>query len=1733
MKSTPTALNMTLIYPSGLLLIVLNPYKDLPIYGVEFMSAYNQNNVDSETRRDPHIFAIADEALSRMKLQVLQQNQSIIISGESGAGKTVSARHVLKYLTTMTTTRHSRGLTLKKDTASMAVRVLASSPLLESLGNARTTHNDNSSRFGKFLEVGFSQVGHRLVRACIKTYLLEKSRVVLQITHVLRFDAVFSPLQDKNERNYHIFYQLLAAASDPGLKNSYSFLNEMALNRSTTYHYAKWQETEANDLENFATTLESMKDLPSSPSSPVLGFSDAEVKTVLAILAAILHLGNVTYAEASRGDSQITVRCESYGNSMISYEWIRQPESRSSVIDVQAVADHQYFDVWIDCHKFGNLLEASSKIPSLSSQADGERSLQEAFRLLHCNVQLNSEGSAYNCLCFRIIHTVEGEMHKPLTVPEAISARDALAKLIYQMLFMWIVTRCNESLAACSEEPTEDNFIGILDIYGFETMEVNSFEQFCINYANEKLQQRFIKNVFQMEQEEYVREGLEWSFVEYYNNEPCIQLLEGPMGVIALLNDECKMPRPQDRNWLGRICNEHLGRSRDFSQSKLWARERFIIQHFSEKVEYTVDGFVEKNLDRIIPEHANLLNNTKNPILRKMIENFGEANVNGGKHQGIFTKPTVVTQIEALTASQMTSHALRLLSFPPSRFCPERVMQQLRACGVLQTIKISAAGYPSRQATCLFFSQCVIPLMHFRWTYEDFLSRYWQLCPSNHRFEKDPIKKSEIILHNSVKASALDCARCHLMHSPKPFDSEKYRLGKTKIFFGNGVLAYLERDRSAKITAATTVIQKHLRGWLTRRRYQPILRQITAIQAFARRWLAQEHLRHLQEVQQNQRQKMEASEDTKFALEKGASKTYNRAFSLLRRHKARRPSKTEVEESKTKSIEMLEREINSLRSQLKARDSEIAVKESKIAELMKKEEQAEEDKKRKLNRLNNYNKRKGSRNQPDKGFGDYEEVNHHSGHKIHPNLRKITPVGVELKAATEDATSRSEQKIEVSLELKSVSLRGQREADDPVASGRQIFINDNAYHSRRETGSECKLVSHKMVQRADCNINLLLDLQTRCSTLDAEKEELYRKLEMYQESFATAQARQLEAQSKLSSLPLKYQEIVCTFYVSVSIRRLEECIERQAKNASATGTHSSGAQTDVNDLENLESMLQIHREASRRLQKEVDLLNAEKSQLESTLKKRNEELQLLKECNTHPPVKDMSTQDDLENHVTRLAKENLVLQEQLSTAKALNRRLSSTTKYFAELVHRCAPDYLQMTTSPYLLDVRQLIAAAQSRVGANGIHDFAAKSGVLRCLEGKEETFIKQLVKDLDVQKAKSWPSLAVAELVFLLLRGADAVHDEAQISTLLTATIRAVQSVLNERTSPKETILFWMVNMFGLRNCIYKFSDNGHESVCDEERIYVLQNYDISPFLPLLNDVITLAFQVRLLMGQVVEVVFPQALVTGALLEYEPIPNLTCQALTVSASGGLRPQNTWLRRKPHFRRFINNLDNIFDFLTALNADVSLVWCILYRIFYYICSSALNSILLRKDLCNWARGAQIRSVTNPSSISTLETWLSERDLVPEEGESDVYRHGRHLQDLMLPLIQVCHILQSKKGGSDKTKVSALCQLCPNLTTTQILRLLSRCTLVSGLEEVVQPEFLAAVRRRLREQRPKESCKTICCGVEVSQKTLLLDSDYWDASNEVLPFAPLPNSLAHFQMPAELDGLSEFLVAVDL
>uniref|UniRef100_A0A5K3FI08 Myosin motor domain-containing protein n=2 Tax=Mesocestoides corti TaxID=53468 RepID=A0A5K3FI08_MESCO len=818
----------------GLLLIALNPYKDLPIYGKEFMEAYNQNSLDSEARRDPHIFAIADEALTRLKQ--LNQNQSIIISGESGAGKTVSANCVLQYFATIAGARCADMVTLK-DTVAMHTKVLASSPLLEAFGNARTVRNDNSSRFGKFLEVGFSS-RHRVVQAHMRTYLLEKSRVVFQ---------------GPQERNYHIFYQLLAASEDPSLRQNTAFLEELALAPGSVglqngeieppadFHYAHREHCKSvkgiDDLAGFSTTLESMRNLD---------FSDEEVRAAFVLVAATLHLGNVTFTDTARDGSQLS--------------------------------------------------------PS------GTRALSAVLRLLERDFDANAVNSAGSCLCNRIIHTVEGQLVKPLSVSEATNARDALAKYFYQVLFEWVVVKCNAALETKlpprasirrKELSTPRNFIGVLDIYGFESFEVNSFEQFCINYANEKLQQRFITHVFKMEQEEYVREGLEWAFVDYYDNAPCIELLEGDMGIIALLNDECKMPKPQDKNWLARLCQEHLGRSRDFSQSKMWTRERFTIQHFSEQVEYTVEGFVEKNADRIIPEHAALLAATKNPIIKQMVERFTSTNAISVGRQGLLTKPTVVTQFSASlkalleTLDKTTVHYIRCIKpndqKAPFTFSPQRTIQQLRACGVLQTIKISAAGYPSR------------------WTYEDFVSRYWQLCPGKNTLKEDVFKVSEKILTQNIK------------------NSDQYRLGRTKIFFGNGVLAHLERLRSSKIVASATIIQKNARGWLARQRYCRIRRHLVMVQAAARQWLAKARVRQLQEQKAK-------SNFTQASVGKDA-KDHTWTFSLLRRHKSPH-SETTLTRKRAKSKEALQTTIGDLQSQLTERENEIAAKDSQIAALL-------------------------------------------------------------------------------------------------------------------------------------------------------------------------------------------------------------------------------------------------------------------------------------------------------------------------------------------------------------------------------------------------------------------------------------------------------------------------------------------------------------------------------------------------------------------------------------------------------------------------------------------------------------------------------------------------------------------------------------------------------------------------------------------------------------------------------
>ncbi|OWK09853.1 hypothetical protein Celaphus_00006213, partial [Cervus elaphus hippelaphus] len=391
--------------------------------------------------------------------------------------------------------------------ANVEEKVLASNPIMESIGNAKTTRNDNSSRFGKYIEIGFDK-RYRIIGANMRTYLLEKSRVVFQA---------------EEERNYHIFYQLCASANLPEFK-------VLRLGDANNFHYTNQGGSPViegvDDAKEMAHTRQ---------ACTLLGISESYQMGIFRILAGILHLGNVVFM--SRDSDSCTIP--------------PKHEPLSIFCDLMGVDFEEM------CH----------------------------------------------WLCHRKLATATETYIKPISKLQATNARDALAKHIYAKLFNWIVDHVNQALHSAVKQ---HSFIGVLDIYGFETFEINSFEQFCINYANEKLQQQFNMHVFKLEQEEYMKEQIPWTLIDFYDNQPCINLIESKLGILDLLDEECKMPKGTDDTWAQKLYNTHLNKCALFEKPRL-SNKAFIIQHFADKVEYQCEGFLEKNKDTVFEEQIKVL----------------------------------------------------------------------------------------------------------------------------------------------------------------------------------------------------------------------------------------------------------------------------------------------------------------------------------------------------------------------------------------------------------------------------------------------------------------------------------------------------------------------------------------------------------------------------------------------------------------------------------------------------------------------------------------------------------------------------------------------------------------------------------------------------------------------------------------------------------------------------------------------------------------------------------------------------------------------------------------------------------------------------------------------------------------------------------------------------------------------------------------------------------------------
>ncbi|CAM9387457.1 unnamed protein product, partial [Sphacelaria rigidula] len=551
-------------------------------------------------------------------------NQSVLISGESGAGKTESTKFVMKYLTTVG--NGDDGVELEK--GSIMDRVLQSNPILEAFGNARTIRNDNSSRFGKFIELMFDKRGN-LLGASIETYLLEKVRI---------------PTQSENERNFHVFYQMCKGGSEEEKER-------WELEGPEEYHFVNqgdcFELRQVEDEDEFEKTKNALS---------TMGFDADNVQAIFDIIAGLIHLGELEF-ESNADDEAAVLSEDEDVVPRVLFIFTTKGTPTLRIIPVVFVSPPR---VIVD---------------------------------------------SYLCVFRRYV------------LWQAYDARDALAKAFYGQLFNWLVATINTHIR-CERKEVKAS-IGVLDIFGFECFEHNSFEQLCINYTNETLQQQFNQFVFKMEQKEYTKEGIQWSFVEFPDNQDCLDLIEGKQkGLLTMLDDECRMGiRGTDENYASRLYKEHENSDRFFADKPLKVKLCFAVKHYAGQVEYHVQTFCDKNKDELPKESDELFASSSNAFVVNLFSPTGGKKVKTkGKKPapkkeatpaGIAgLKPTVGTQFKEQLHHLMEMirdtrpHYIRCIkpndSAEPDEVNRVRVMEQLRYGGVLEAVRVARSGYPVR-----------------------------------------------------------------------------------------------------------------------------------------------------------------------------------------------------------------------------------------------------------------------------------------------------------------------------------------------------------------------------------------------------------------------------------------------------------------------------------------------------------------------------------------------------------------------------------------------------------------------------------------------------------------------------------------------------------------------------------------------------------------------------------------------------------------------------------------------------------------------------------------------------------------------------------------------------------------------------------------------------------------------------------------------------------------------------
>uniref|UniRef100_A0A3Q3BCX0 Myosin VAa n=1 Tax=Kryptolebias marmoratus TaxID=37003 RepID=A0A3Q3BCX0_KRYMA len=1733
----------------GIVLVAINPYETLPIYGTDIINAYSGQNMGD---MDPHIFAVAEEAYKQMARD--ERNQSIIVSGESGAGKTVSAKYAMRYFATVSGSASE---------ANVEEKVLASNPIMEAIGNAKTTRNDNSSRFGKYIEIGFDN-RYRIIGANMRTYLLEKSRVVFQADE---------------ERNYHIFYQLCASAKLPEFKN-------LRLSTANDFLYTRQGRSPVidgvDDSKELCTTRHAFT---------LLGINESYQMGLFQVLAAILHLGNVE---------------------------IKEKDSDSSLI------------------------------------APNNRHLTAFCELVGVTYKDMSQW-----LCHRKLKTATETYIKPLSRLQATNARDALSKHIYAKLFSWIVEHVNKALVTSIKQ---HSFIGVLDIYGFETFEINSFEQFCINYANEKLQQQFNMHVFKLEQEEYMKEQIPWTLIDFYDNQPCINLIEAKMGILDLLDEECKMPKGSDDSWAQKLYNTHLKTCCLFEKPRM-SNRAFIIQHFADKVEYQCDGFLEKNKDTVNEEQINVLKASKFHLLMELFQDeekatspTGQAPGTGGRTR-LSIKPdksretsskehkkTVGCQfrnslqmlMETLNAT--TPHYVRCIKPNDFKlafsFDPKRAVQQLRACGVLETIRISAAGFPSR------------------WTYQEFFSRYRVLMK-----QKDVLPDKKLTCKHVLERLVED--------------QDKYQFGKTKIFFRAGQVAYLEKLRADKLRAACIRIQKTIRCWLARKKYLRKRSAAITIQRFTRGYQARclaKFMRLTQAatvIQKYQRMYVEKKRYRKKQAAALAMQTILRAYmarqkyqALLREHKAviiqkrirgwlarcwykrcleaivylqccirRMRAKRELKKLKieARSVEhfkklnkgmenkimQLQRKIDEqnkdnrlISEKLVGLESSYAVEGERMRSELSQLRGVEEDARNKaiqvsslLEELEKLRKELSVTQQEKKTLEEWAQTYRSEMEKMVSELkdqngslkkekddlnrliqeqsqqmtekmtRAIAEETHQLETDLNEERSRYQNLLSEHLRLeekyddlkeemaRSSNIKpGHRRTDSTHSSNESEYTYNSEYTEMEEGSRAGDDVTRGM------DTSLTLKLQKRVTELEQEKQSLRDELENKEDQFQRARARDDAEFRKARGAELEYESLkrqelesenkklrhdlaemrrsllgntaagagapgspaykVLLDQLNASCEELEVRKEevlilrsqlvsqKEAMHHKETMTEPSVFAEDVNKLKDADELKQAYvglKDTNRLLEHQLQTqrrtyeneTESLRGELQNVKEENNRQQQLLAQNLQLPP--EARIEASLQHEITRLTNENLEfmandpaasqearviilrrmvdLMEQLEKQDRTIRKLKKQLKVYSKRIGEMGAGQTEGQTSP-----GQMVEEPIHPVNIpRREKDF---QGMLEYKREDEMKLVKNLILELKPRgvAVNLIPGLP-AYILFMCLRHADYLNDDQKVRTLLTSTINSIKKILKKRGDDFETVSFWLANTCRFLHCLKQYS--GDEAFMkhntQRQNEHCLSNFDLAEYRQVISD---LAIQIYQQLIKCMENILQPMIVSG-MLEHE----------TIQGVSGVKPTGLRKRTSSIADEGTYTLDSILRQLNAFHSimcqhgtDPELIKQVVKQLFYIIGAVTLNNLLLRKDMCSWSKGMQIRY-----NVSQLEEWLRDKGLMTCGAK-----------ETLEPLIQAAQLLQVKKKTDEDAE--AICSMCQALTTAQIVKVLNLYTPVNEFEERVSVAFIRTIQTRLRDR-----CES---------PQLLMDTKM--IYPVTFPFSPSCVALETIQIPGSLN-----------